>query len=168
MPKLINLGFEREEHEYELGLDWDDGAFVERQVKIDVTARRRHKNEEQWQEYSVSLSLEDDDEQGPVIRVKSQDYDEKFPLNGLLEESQLIDLLPAHVFAGGEPVTGCLIRSGISATVGQIISCRNETAGIEWFRARARAMFSCLRENIPNMTGRMALRAAVCIARGGF
>ena len=33
MPKLINLGFEREEYEYELGLNWDDGAFVERQVQ---------------------------------------------------------------------------------------------------------------------------------------
>lgn len=168
MPKLIRLGFEREEFEYELELNWDDKAFVENAIKFGITARRKHKAENEWYEHSVSLSLEEDEELGPVICISTDNFNDKFPLNGLVEESEFIDWLPAHVFGAGDPITGCLIRSGLSTTIGQIISCRNETAAIKWFIQRAKAICFCVKDNIPAMTGKMALRATLCIVKGGF
>lgn len=168
MAKLIGLSYRKDGTDYELNLDWDEEAFVNEKVTFAVAARKKSQDESDWLEWNVSVSLEDDPELGPAIQIEAGDFKESFPLKGLLEETQLIDLLPAHVFAGGDPICGCLIRSGISATVGQLIDCRNETAGMEWFNPRAKAVYHCVRGNVPSMAGKMALRATVCIARGGF
>ena len=71
-------------------------------------------------------------------------------------------------FIAVDPVTGCLIRAGLSTSVGQIIKCKDETTTVEWTADRVRAIGGCLRENIPNMLLRAAFRAAACVFKAGF
>jgi len=67
-----------------------------------------------------------------------------------------------------EPVTGCLIRAGLSTSVGQIIKCKDETATVKWTRERVQAIGGCLKKNIPKMLMRAAFRAAACVFKAGF
>ena len=90
------------------------------------------------------------------------------PLADLLDESQIIDRIPAWVYGGGDPLKGCLLRAGLSSVVGQVIHCKNETRDLDWYRARISAIGGCLKTNVGRIGSRTALRAAKCALRAGF
>lgn len=171
MPQLAKLILSDEEgYEYELSLAWDDSHYMEKSIKFDVQCRRRHINEKAWlQPVSVSVSIESDEEHGAALVIESIEKRLYFPLSDLIGESDILDQIPAHLF-GGETIVGCLIRSGLSTSVAQIIECKNATrdVGLEWFRPRAIAIFGCMREKMPEMAGTFSMRSFKCVMLGGF
>jgi hypothetical protein len=90
------------------------------------------------------------------------------PLADVLDESQIIDRIPAWVYGGGDPFIGCLLRAGLSSVVKQVIHCKDETRGLDWYRPRVPAIGQCLRANIGRIGARTALRAAKCALSAGF
>jgi hypothetical protein len=168
MPKLVTLNFEQAEYDYTLDLHWLDVAFQNNEVNLSVTASRKLVNEKYWKPSpELNVSIVENDEH-PLIQIKSEETFEQFGISSLSDEAEIIDKLPAQIFSFGDPISGCLIRAGLSSILGQIIVCRKQTSGVPWFKERAKAMGLCLKEHIPEMTGRAAFKAAVCIAKVGF
>lgn len=92
----------------------------------------------------------------------------KYELSLDLDDAeQVIDAIPAWVF-GGDPILGCLVRSGLSAIVGQTIQCKKDTADSHWYWPRMQALGRCMLLHVPEMTGTAGLRAAKCVYRFGF
>jgi len=77
---------------------------------------------------SISNSIQKNNEGEPVLVVEASDFQKEFLLKEYFHESEILDRIPGIVF-GGDPILGCLVRSGLSTSVGQIISYKNETAG---------------------------------------
>jgi hypothetical protein len=167
VASLTKLRFDHDGRRYELDLNWDDAAFADGELKFDVTARAGNKDLGLFdQEHSVSVIVTLADAR-PVFTVQADGHEVfTLPLDNLVDEAEVLERIPSHLF-GGDPMIGCLIRSGVSAFVGQLIHCKNNTSGDGW-RERLRAIGACLRANIPGMTGRAAFRAARCMLRAGF
>ncbi len=80
-------------------------------------------------------------------------------LPGFMEEA--IQSLPIPV----DPLLGCVLKSGISATVGQVIRCNNEYVLLKkdhTMRERLTLMFECLRENSGKIMRRAFFRTLKC------
>lgn len=183
MRNITKFSIQQDQDEYELTLGWDDGAFVEGNIKFDIVALKRNlETKEEIEALSATLAIvpnpdhDPDSEEDPspyaqIVLRNDATGEEKtvhYPLNMLFEESQIIDLIPAYLF-GGDPITGCLIRSGLSATVVQTIDCKNKTAGIlPWFWNRMHQLGRCLLMSVPDMSANMARKSARCILRLGF
>lgn len=183
MPNLTKFTVQRGDYEYELSLGWDDGAFVEGDIKFDISALKKNiETREEIESLSASVAVVPNPDHDPdsgevpspfvqiVVRHEMTGQEEtiNYPLSALFEESQIVDLIPAFMFSG-EPFTGCLIRSGISTTVAQIIGCKNETAGVlPWFWDRVSQLGQCLLVSIPDMSANMVRKSVRCILRLGF
>ena len=77
---------------------------------------------------------------------------------------QAIDAFPAI-----DPMLGCLIKSGVSATVGQIVRCNNIGAPHrDGINERIHKIFGCLKENIGPVARRAAAKAMWCWLRLGM
>lgn len=61
-----------------------------------------------------------------------------------------------------EPAFGCLIKAGMSTTVGQLIRCHNRHRRIEQRGNRAWQIVKCLGVNAPGMTIKATLRTLGC------
>lgn len=170
MPKISRFSARDERYEYELSLSWDDKAFIDGNVsfRIDVV-RRSLENRDDIMALDATVSIAANKEGQPLLIIKAQGKQvAEYKLRDLFDESQVIDMIPAWVYGAGEPITGCLLRSGLSVSVAQILSCRNQTAGVEWYLARMREIGACLLRAIPDMTASAARKAITCILRFGF
>ena len=67
-----------------------------------------------------------------------------------------------------EPAFGCLIKAGISTTVGQLIRCHNRHRTIAQRGTRAWQIVKCLGVNAPGMKIKAALRTLGCWLSLGF
>jgi predicted transcriptional regulator len=151
---------------HEIISKYADGEF-----KLSVVANRFDSENddigENGEPLEVGISIKDEKD-GPMLIISIQDEDTiDYPLVELYEEALIIDRIPAALFTG-DPFTGCLIRSGLSATIGQIIDCKNQTAGFEWYLNRTREIGKCLYSDLPDMTSKMAFRATKCIMTLGI
>lgn len=183
MQKISKFTFQKGNDEYVLSLGWDDDALVEGDISFSISALKRDiESGEEFEPISASVSIVNapdyDPEIGgepiPYIRVvvENNTTGEKeiihYSLQNLFEEFEIIDQIPAYIF-GGDPITGCLIRSGISASIVQIISCKNNTAGIvPWFARRLRYLGKCLLHSIPDMSMSMIKKSFKCLRKFGF
>jgi len=155
--------------EYELGVGWDDDAFVNGTPEIQVRATVRQRDRGEPRTVAVSVGIENRDNTGPDLVVSFEGKERfRIPLADLLDESQVIDRIPAWMYGGGDPLTGCLIRAGLSSVIGQVIHCKNETGGLDWYRPRVAAIGQCLRANVGRIGARTAVRAAKCALSAGF
>jgi hypothetical protein len=157
------------EDEYEIGVEWDDEDFVKGTPSIRVHATVRRRDWKEPETLAVTVSIIDRDDASPdlVINVGGKEIF-GVPLADLLDESQIIDRIPAWLYGSGDPVTGCLLRAGLSSVVKQVIHCKNETRGLNWYRPRVPAIGQCLKANVGRISARMALRAAKCALSAGF
>jgi len=85
----------------------------------------------------------------------------------LIDAEQVLDWIPAWCFTG-DPITGCLVRAGLSALIGQTLDCKKSTAELPWFKPRMKALGQCMVHHIPDMGVTAAARAARCVMRFGF
>lgn len=167
MQNLMKTVVQRGQYEYELSLSWDDDAFVEGSISFNVSVLQRDTNGNEIKK-DATVSIEHDENEQPILKISDGgELDVNYPLGELFDESQIIDLIPAWFF-GGDPITGCLMRAGLSTSVGQIIECKKETSGVPWFIERCRAIGNILLSSIPDMSSKMARRAMRCIMRLGF
>lgn len=161
MPQLMKLSFERPPYIYEVELGWDADAYVDNEIALEVRGSRQS-IEGEPDRYELAVSVAVNTERQLVIRAEP--FGEvSIALSELFGAHQIIDRIPS-VFFAGEPIVGCLVRSGLSASISQIIECNNETAGIDWYRPRIKAIAHCLRENVANIGIKMAGRAIRCVA----
>ena len=162
------LSHRQDGNEYELGISWNDDSFISGTPEIEISATVRRRDWKEPQRVAVTVGLEDRDG-GPVLIVSVQGKPILgVPLADLLDESQIIDRIPAWIYGGGDPLTGCLLRAGLSSVVGQVIHCKNETRELDWYRARIQAIGGCLNTNVGRMGSRTALRAAKCALKAGL
>ena len=183
MENLSKVTVKRGNDEYELSLAWDDAAFVEGQIKFGVRAIKRDiETREEKEPVSATVSIiphpefnpEEEAPPGPLLEiiVKNEKTGEeetiRYPLEEIFDKAQVIDLIPSYLF-GGDPIIGCLIRSGLSSSIAEIISCKNKTAGIiPWFMRRMQALGKCLVHAAPDIASNMAKKSIKCILRFGF
>jgi hypothetical protein len=168
MARLHKQSFRHGKHEYELDLSWNDAAFAENDLAFEVSVTRRTDGVPTVQKISASVSVRPDANNEPVLYLKVGTLEVDFPLRELFEESQIIDKIPAALYGLGDPLTGCLVRSGLSAVIGQIINCKNQTSGIDWYWDRLHAIGRCMKAQIPSMGAATVLRAAKCVASAGI
>lgn len=154
---------------YELEVSWDDEAFTEEGTPtISVSASVRRGDTEP-QSLTAQLSIINNETDGPDLTLRIQDKEiVRMPLADLISETQIIDRIPGWVYGGGDLMTGCLLRAGLSSVVGQVIRCKNATRDMKWYGPRIRAIGMCLKENIGSIGMRTAWRAATCVLRAGF
>jgi len=172
MPNLKTVQFEANSSQYELALSWDDEALMEGEITLELSAA-------QWpagapterRETRASVSVQRDDEERAILVVKIGEY--SLPpvlladLYGDTWIEHSIEKVPGWAIPA-DPITVCLVRSGVSTTVAQVIECKNESDGAAWFRARAGAIGRCMRFNVARMGLKMAFRCGRCIAKAGF
>jgi hypothetical protein len=168
MRELWHITHRRGENEYELAISWDNASFTEGKpaIQVAVTVRR---DDKEAHTLEAEIAIENNDTDGPDLTLSIQDKEFiRMPLADLLDESQIIDRIPAWLYGGGDPLTGCLLRAGLSSVVGQVIRCKKATRDFAWYRPRIHAIGHCLRENIGRMGSRTTLRAAKCVLTAGF
>ena len=159
MADLWKTSIRRAGEEYELTLSWDTEAFEEGAPTIAVQAVRRADGREETLE--VSVALHEDSEGRPAVALRANNETIlSVPLSELVDADQFIELIPGWVYGAGNPIVGCLLRAGISATVGQILSCRRHTVEQPWFLPRARAIGGCFQANIGKVGAKAARRTA--------
>ncbi len=169
MTQLTKISYQKEPFEYELKIGWDDEAFVDGSIAFTVCASKRNiETQKTMDNIEAIVSIEKDENNQPILTISdNSELNVTYPLKDLFEESQIIDLIPAAFF-GGEPFTGCLIRSGLSTSIAQIIESKNETSGIPWYIERCKAIGSTFISALPDMSGKMARKALRCMIRMGF
>lgn len=159
---------------YNFVLEWNDREFEEGYLCFKIIIDSWHTDMERRPEYSESFIFEVavepvGDEQKPVLKVKFKDNDViNLPFDEIFSEDEIIEMIPGWVYGGGDPVCGCLIRSGLSVTIGQLVKCKNQTSDKSWFWERAKCIGKCLKQSFPKMCGRLAFRVARCIFNVGF
>ncbi|ODU22090.1 MAG: hypothetical protein ABS87_03375 [Sphingomonas sp. SCN 67-18] len=67
-----------------------------------------------------------------------------------------------------DPVLGCLLKAGLSTTIGQAIRCHFEIRERETLARRARALARCLAANSGTMIGRIIRRTIRCALFAGL
>ena len=171
MPNLKTVTYESNGSRYELALSWDDEALMEGEVTFEISAaqwpvkqpNRRH-------EVMASVSVMRDEEHRAILVVKIGEYTAPAillaDLYGDTWIEETLEQIPAWAIPA-DPITACLIRSGVSTTVAQVIECKNESKAASWFRKRARAIGRCLKSNTISMGMKIAFRCGICIAKAG-
>lgn len=177
MKEVIARTEEYKGRKFELSLNFDEKALVDGDFRI--TARVKTwpvDNPKAVQLAEAEVSIEPDKEGRPILRVTlrgnaagwegKKDVFEK-PLWDLIDAEQVLDWIPAWCFTG-DPITGCLVRAGLSALIGQTLDCKKSTAELPWFKPRMKALGQCMVHHIPDMGVTAAARAARCVMRFGF
>jgi hypothetical protein len=145
MAKLCSYTFQdKEGNSYSLDLDFDDAALMENVASVTVTGKKKsaQTNEITSAEFTVALEYKE----GPQITISIKGstlgtiHLQKFGkyLDGIIYNADLVwDRLLNVLDSTGaverligaipaDPVFGCLIKAGISTTVGQLLRCYRE------------------------------------------
>lgn len=182
MPSLTSYRIAHGEYEYELDLDFKDEAIMRNAVEFDIVARRRPRTGGEWEQVTVTISFSFEEERA-YLSVSGEAIGEyklaaiDLPADVLAEEAwahvlkaydgipleEAIHLIPT------DPFFGCLIKAGISTTLGQAVRCYRETAeaagtAIE----RIRATIRCLGDNLLGMLTTATIRTLRCMVLGGL
>jgi len=168
MTRITGISVRQDGLEYSLSLLWDDEAFVEGAIKFDLETRIGDVDGDGSEikgTASVLIETHDADEPHLVVMIGDKRAFDA-PISSIIGETTVIDSIPRELFGLGDPVVGCLLRAGIAATVGQIIECKDKTAGHEWTLPRLKAIGRCLVESGAKLAGRALLRAGFCIVTG--
>ncbi len=181
-----------EGREYQIDLSLNDAAIMDNNLEIEVVGRYRHNHIEQWNEEVFTVRLV------PANRLINVIYHNEIigtislinldeGLNEVFDEldgpsawnalhefflenggefiGDVIQRIPAF-----DPVFGCLLKSGLSTAIGQLIECHSKTRAmeIELLRQKVLAMLRCLGVNSFAMAGKFTFRALRCAAMGGW
>lgn len=181
MPKIASHRITSGDHEYELDIDLKDAAIMQNRVEFEVAARRRHLREDAWEQESVTLRFDFEERVAQVlyrgeeigrIDLSRIDLPEDMPAEAawsMIADAwdgspieQMIQMIP------GDPVVGCLLKAGISTTVGQTIRCYGQAAGARSFRERIKETLRCLGQNTIRMILTATARTLRCMVLLGL
>ena len=169
MARMTTLRFRRGDREYVLDLHWDNDAFVDGRIAFEIVAGWYPPGESDIREaVSANVRLEPKEDEDSVDLVVEIAGKEVFrdSLAEIFGEESVLGRIPGAAFGLGDPLLGCFVRAGISATVGQILGCKERTVSAEWLWDRLRAIGRCLKENGIRIASRVFLRTGACIVRG--
>jgi hypothetical protein len=183
---------------YEIELSIDRLAALRNSLSVEIVARRRSSDDAAGQEISATVTLDmeghrlmlemEGEEVGAIPLdgnlVSEADLDEvpdaaegftgrawAAVRDNLLSDDgtpagtveEIIQALPVF-----DPVLGCLLKGGISATAGQIIRCYEEADFVDQMTQRLRLTAYCLGRNAWGVLARASWRAARCMATLGL
>lgn len=157
----------RNGNSYTASLEWEEAELINGEVSFQLTIFQTQRGEKRT-EFSCSVALAYDPEtQEPQLLVSSNEV-ELFTvsLDGLYSKQEIVERI-IEAIPAVDPVVGCLARAGLSVTVGQIISCVRQNRHKIWREGLA-ATAACVRDHIPTMCLRFAVRTAKCMLKGGF
>ncbi|HEY0301594.1 MAG TPA: hypothetical protein VGC36_09690 [Rhizomicrobium sp.] len=164
----MEFSFDREGYRY--GLRIDLGAFDETAFSIAITATRTPiRPRDRLYEFSVKAEVSivaRDDVPFLVVTIEGVELFAE-PVDEVLGTSDVMNMIPAHLYGVGDPFIGCLVRAGLSASIDQARRCWRGSRGEEGLRRRFARAFACIRDNLANLGVRAAIRAGWCIARNG-
>lgn len=166
MARVTGISFRRDSTQYSLDLSWDEDAFVDGIISIAAEVSVRDlDNDKSEIKTTGTVSLEPVDDGSPILVIKVDD-ERVFegPLTEIIGEETVFDHIPRELFL--EPITGCLLRAGLSAGIAQILDCKDRTAGIDWVLPRMKVIGRCLADNGMKMAARAAVKAGCCIFAG--
>lgn len=180
------------DQEYQIELSLNDAAIMKNNLEIAVAGRYREIRENQWKEeiFIVRLVSEEKliqvifhDEIVGTINLNNlgdfltETFDElETPeawteIEGLFLDNggELIESAIQRIPAF-DPVFGCLLKSGLSTAIGQLIECHSETRALSMERPRQRILgiLRCLGVNSLAMAGKFTFRTLKCAAMGGW
>jgi hypothetical protein len=176
MPRVIT---HREEHGawvYEFALHLDDAALTDGHIAIGVEARRwPRERPDAVQHVTAEVTIQREDERLMLVvalnaggaGIEAQSDELRWDLSQFVSVEQVLEAIPAWALTG-DPITGCMVRAGLSTVVGQLLNCKNETAQINAWRERLLALGRCMVRHVPDMTTTAIRRTLGCIARFGF
>lgn len=174
MSKIFQTNIRNSDRNYLFTLDWDDRSFVQGHIRFKIlidywNIDSEHKSEDR-ESFQFEVSIESDkEEKKPLLIIRAKDKKIiDLPLDDIFSADDVIEKIPSWVYGGGDPVSGCLIRSGLSVTIGQLVDCKNATADKNWFWERTKSMGRCLKQKFPDMCSRLAWRVTKCMLKVGF
>ena len=151
-------------------------------ISFDISAHKSISNENNWESISVTLNFELENNRVVVVFQDEQiaqidlthinDFVEQGmeqaweQIQGAVDNGALDALFMA--IPAGDPVFGCLLKAGISTTIGHTISCWNTTNGLGSLSGRIRKTIRCLGFNLLNILNSATRRALECMMRLGF
>lgn len=157
-------------YEYEFQINWNDEALIDGNAHYELKAVKIHIDNpnEPIQEVKAELDLIiQNDSVCMIIHIDSDHgiQGATIPITELFEgeskAEQFIENIPVLFF--GDPILGCLIRSGLSSLIGTILSCKDKTTEVAELQQRLLAICRCLRAKVNNFSVKITLRALKCM-----
>jgi len=199
MPRLTGVSFTRDELRYDLDIEFDDEAIMDATLAFEVTARVTNP-EGQSEEASLRLELDMDNQIGRILHeddvwhtfmfnaaeaIQDNEGAEQPPgLVGDVQNDGGGDALSEFVEAGigshvealleampaGDPIFGCLLKAGVSSTLGQALICNEQTRqlNVATIVERLRRILGCMGDRAGKIVTRAMWRTFRCMARLGF
>ncbi len=192
MTTFLKQQIRRGKHEYKIEIALDHDALLENQLRTSVTGAVRRIGDEEWDEVTydievdfktemllvkyggetvatvpLGLSLADSIEPGGEdIDVEADDD----VISGALETIGGTDLAE-HILQAlpvPDPFLGCLLKSAISTTVGQIVRCWNAQQTKRPLKYVVRQMAECLGAHKWGMVATFLVRSGRCMVFCGL
>lgn len=185
MPRITSHRLSRGQYDYEIEIGLDDAALMDNALEFEVVARRSWRGEHPHVEVPAKVSV-DLASMTATVRIADQEIG-KIDLAAL----EIPEALPAEdawnrlkaawEYHGAEPleealqaipvpdpVFGCLLKAGLTTTLGQTMKCYDQVKGASGGFRRVRRVFVCLAENGVGMIWTATSRSLRCMAMLGF
>lgn len=189
MPSLGSHSFlDGEGNKYTLKLEFDDAALMEDAVSVDITGTKEAAGSAPIEVvFNVTLEIgkrrrivisHGDAEIGVIelppdgvisdIELPEVPLDQAWDrLKELLDRPELLEEI-VQALPAGDPVFGCLIKAGISTSVGQVLRCYQDHRDNPDRRAIAFNVLHCLGAHSARMIMTAIWRTGRCAALAGF
>lgn len=183
MPSVRSHRITRGDAQYELDLGFNDSAIMEERVEFEITARSRRSDKTEWEEHTATVSFELGD--GRALAIVNIEGHGSFEVD--LSEIDISPYTPfedawemiknacegdaieqAILAIPGDPVIGCLIKAGVSTSIGQTMSCYREAEYAKSTRMRIKRTIECLGDNLLSMVFTATARTLKCMVMLGF
>jgi hypothetical protein len=190
MPSFKTIKLQSKDgNECVFDLNLNDAAFMDDNLEIEVKGKYRKSNKDKWHEEVFTLQLNTSENKifvmyrdEPVGEVDlnqfGENLDDIFNNEDIDDRWERIRELISDYGEGIEaaiesipvpdPIFGCLIRAGISTTIGQLLECYPRTRLAKSFSQKIIPMLQCLGVNSLVMAGRFTMRTLKCAATGGW
>lgn len=186
MPIISGHQFEHGSREYKVSLDFKDNEIVNSSLAIGVIAKQRPINSnEAWEDVEVIVKV--DFEENCIILSNgesqlgkisldidiSDDWDDpdadwKIINNSLIRDAAQPQITLETALENSiqaipvDPVIGCILKSGISAVVGQVIRCERMHRDIRNTRQKVLSMVRCMVNQSISILSVSTVRAFRC------
>lgn len=157
MARLTEVTFVSDGHTYKLALDFDDAELVRDIIAFDVTAERFGSGTG-FQRVSARVEVKPT-ENRLVVTLDERVVFETAAFDREDERAeQIVEAIPPELF--GDPILGCALKAGVSAVIGQAISCARNYGFDSMEFAN---FFRCMREHFGGIAKTAIFRAFRCI-----
>lgn len=163
MARLTDVTFTYNGSKYSLLLDFDDSAIMEDTIAFDVVAKR---SGGKFEELTLSARVEIiPRDREIVVYAAGQEIARLDGFNTRETDiEELFQKLPTEFMI--DPVTGCAIKAGLSAIIGQAVACfRSLEANVLW--AEFKEYLGCMAGNFSSISKTAMFRAFKCIWKLG-